>query len=135
MVKIEVTPKSPYDRFAVEQTLENLLINGLFSPERLPEFKAYVQALPDDSVAPKQILLEIVEHMEEEQKKIAMIQAQAQMAQQRAQQFILEDPDAQAEQMAEAQMQLMKQQEAQYAQQEAELDEETAEAEEATDEE
>ena len=69
MVKIEVTPKSPYDRFAVEQTLENLLINGLFSPERLPEFKAYVQALPDDSVAPKQILLEIVEHMEEEQKK------------------------------------------------------------------
>ena len=113
MVKIDVTPKSPYDRFALEQTLENLLLNGMFSAQRLPEFKAYVQALPDDSVAPKQILMEIVEHMEEEQRKIAMIQQQAQLMQQRAQQFIMEDPDGQADQLANAQMQLMQQQQAQ----------------------
>jgi hypothetical protein len=55
--------------------------------------------------------------------------------QQRAQQFLMEDPDGQADQIADARMQLMAQQEAQYAQQEAELDEETAEAEETTDEE
>ena len=121
-VKIDVTPRSPYDRFALEQTLENLLMNGMFSAERLPEFEAYVKALPDDSVAPKQILMEILEDKKEEQRKIAQIQAQAQLMQQRAQQFIMEDPDGQAQQIADAQMQLLMQQEAQYAEQEADLD-------------
>jgi hypothetical protein len=123
-VKIDITPKGVYDRFAQEQTLENLLIQGMFSVERLPEFEAYVKALPDDSVAPKQILMEILEDKKEEQRKIAMIQAQAQMMQQRAQQFLMEDPDGQADQIADAQMRLMMQQEAQFAEQEAELDEE-----------
>jgi putative heme iron utilization protein len=63
--------------------------------------------------------------------QIAQINAQAQMMQQRAQQFLMEDPDGQAQQMADAQMML---QEQQYAEQEAELDEETAEAEAQTDE-
>ena len=134
-VKIDVTPKGVYDRFAQEQTIENLLINGLFSAQRLSEFKAYVKALPNDSVAPKMILEEIVAHAEEEQRKIAMIEARAQMMQQRAQQFLMEDPDGQAQQIADAQMQLLMQKEAEYAEQEAELDEETAEAEEKTDEE
>ena len=123
-VKIDITPKGVYDRFAQEQTLENLLIQGMFSVERLPEFEAYVKALPDDSVAPKQILMEILEDKKEEQRKIATIQAQAQMIQQRAQQFLMEDPDGQADQIADAQMRLMMQQEAQFAEQEAELDEE-----------
>jgi hypothetical protein len=123
-VKIDITPKGVYDRFAQEQTLENLLIQGMFSVERLPEFEAYVKALPDDSVAPKQILMEILEDKKEEQRKIATIQAQAQMMQQRAQQFLMEDPDGQADQIADAQMRLMMQQEAQFADQEAELDEE-----------
>ena len=123
-VKIDITPKGVYDRFAQEQTLENLLIQGMFSVERLPEFEAYVKALPDDSVAPKQILMEILEDKKEEQRKIAAIQAQAQMIQQRAQQFLMEDPDGQADQIADAQMRLMMQQEAQFADQEAELDEE-----------
>ena len=134
-VKIDVTPKGVYDKFAQEQTLENLLLQGLFNAQRLPEFEAYVEALDDDSVAPKQKLKEIVQRMKDEQKKIAMLQAQAQMMQQRAQQFLMEDPDGQADQIADARMQLMAQQEAEYAEQEAELDEETAEAEEATDEE
>lgn len=144
MVKIDVTPKGVYDRFAQEQTLENLLTQGFFNVQRLPEFKRYVEALPDDSVAPKQVLEGIIEKMEEEQKKIAMIEAQAQMMQQRAQQFLMEDPDGQAQQIADAQMQIMQQQmgaqmampeEAQYAEMEAELDAETASAEEETDEE
>ena len=136
-VKIDVTPKGVYDKFAQEQTLENLLLNGMFNVQRLGEFKAYVHALDDDSVAPKMKLLGIIEDMENEQRKIAMIQAQAQAMQQRAQQFLMEDPDAQAEQIADARLQLEAQvaaEEEQYAAQEEELDEETAEAEAATDE-
>ena len=136
-VKIDVTPKGVYDKFAQEQTIENLLINGLFNAQRVGELKAYAKSLDDDSVAPKMKIMEIVEDIEEQQRRIAMIQAQAQMMQQRAQQFLMEDPDGQAEQIADAQMQLeaqMAAQEAEYAEQEAELDEETAEAEEKTDE-
>ena len=143
-VKIDITPKSVYDRFAQEQTIENLLINGLFSAQRLPELKAYVKALDDDSVAPKVKLEEIVEYAEEEQRKIAMIQMQAQLMQQRAQQFLMEDPDGQAQQIADAEAELearsqleaqLAAEEEEYAEQEGELDEETAEAEEETEEE
>jgi hypothetical protein len=101
-VKIDITPKSVYDRFAQEQTLENFLLNGLFSPQRMAEFEAYVEALDDDSVAPKQKLKEILERMKEDQKKIAMIDAQARLMQQRAQQFLMDDPDAQSSMMASA---------------------------------
>ena len=137
-VKIDITPKGVYDRFAQEQTLENLLLQGMFSVERLPEFKKYVKALPDDSVAPKPILEEIVKDAEEEQRKIAEMEAQAQMLMQRAQSFLYEDPDGQADQMAEAEMQLeaeLEDEEAMYAEQEDELDEETADAEEEIEEE
>lgn len=105
-VKIDITPKGVYDKFAQEQTIENLLINGMFSIERLNELKAYANALDDDSVAPKQKILEIIENMEEEQQRIALIEAEAQMMQQRAEQFITGDPDAQAQQIADAQAQL-----------------------------
>ena len=64
----------------------------------------------------------------------AMIQAQAQAMQQRAQQFLMEDPDGQADQMADAAMQLQAEEE-QYAGQEAELDEEVADEEAAVEEE
>ena len=123
-VKIDVTPKSVYDKFAQEQTIENLLVQGFFSAQRVGELETYAEVLDDDSVAPKMKILEAIEHIREEQRKIAMIQAQAQMMQQRAQQFLMEDPDGQADQIADAQMQLMAQQEAQFAQQEQALDEE-----------
>ena len=122
VVKIDVTPKSVYDKFAQEQTIENMLVQGLFNIQRLPELEAYVEALDDDSVAPKRKLEGIIERMKEEQEKIAQIDAQAQMMQQRANQFLMGDPDDQAEQLSDAQVQLM-QQEQEYAQQEAELDE------------
>ena len=139
-VKIDITPKSVYDRFAQEQTLENFLTNGLFHIQRLSELKAYVKALPDDAVAPKVILEGVIEGMEEEQRKIAMLDARAKMMQQRAKQFLLGDVDEQADQIADARAQLdaeaaLEDEEAEYAEQEEELDEETAEAEEETDEE
>jgi len=130
-VKIDVTPKSVYDRFAQEQTIENLLLQGFFSAQRLSELDIYEKVLPDDSVAPKTMIREAVDYMKEEQRKIAMIQAQAQAMQQRAQQFLMGDPDEQADQIADARMQVMAEQEAQYAEQEAELDEEVADEEEA----
>ena len=122
-VKIDITPKSVYDRFAQEQTIENLLTQGFFNAQRVSELEIYYKVLPDDAVAPKVMIGEAIEYMKEEQRKIAMIQAQAQVMQQRAQQFLMEDPDGQAQQIADAQMQLMAQQEAEYAEQEAELDE------------
>ena len=104
-VKVDVTPKGVYDRFAQEQTLENLFTGGWFNVQRLAEFEVYVEALDDDSVAPKMKLKEILERMKEEQRRIAMIEAQAQMMQQRANQFLMGDPDEQSSVMAEAAMQ------------------------------
>ena len=101
-VRIDVTPKSVYDRFAQEQTIENLLINGLFTAQRVAELRAYAEALDDDAVAPKQKILEICDKIEEQQRKIAEIDAQAQMMRQRAQQFLMEDPDGQSARMADA---------------------------------
>ena len=105
-VKVDVTPKGVYDRFAQEQTIENLLLNGMFSAQRVAEFKAYVDALDDDSVAPKMKLKEIVNNILKEQQRIAQIEAQAQIMQQRAQQFLMGDADEQASMMADAQMQM-----------------------------
>ena len=104
-VKIDVTPKGVYDKFAQEQTIENMLLNGLFTPQRLPELKIYYKILPDDCVAPKMAIGEAIEYEEEEQRRIAMIDAQAQMMQARAQQFLMGDPDEQSSMMADAMMQ------------------------------
>ena len=122
-VKIDITPKSVYDRFAQEQTIENLMMNGLFNAQRVSELEVYADLLDDDSVAPKVKIQEAVEKIKDQQRRIAMIEAQAQAMQQRAQQFLMGDPDEQADQIADAQMQIQAQEEA-FAQQEAQLDEE-----------
>jgi hypothetical protein len=126
-VKIDVTPKGVYDKFAQEQTIENLLVQGFFSAQRVSELATYAEVLDDDSVAPKSKIMEAIEHIRDEQRKIAVIQAEAQAMQQRAQQFLMEDPDGQAQQMADAMMQL----EAEYAGQEQQLDEQVADEEQA----
>lgn len=106
VVKIDVTPKGVYDKFAQEQTVENLLTNGFFTAQRVSELATYAAVLDDDAVAPKMKILEAIEHIKEEQRKIAMIEAQAQAMQQRAAQFLAEDPEAQSSQMADAMMQM-----------------------------
>lgn len=105
-VKIDITPKSVFDKFAQEQTLENLFVKGMFNVQKYQELKVYVEALDDDSVAPKQKLLKILENMEAEMNKIAQIKADAQLVQQRFNQFISGSPDSQALQIAEAERQL-----------------------------
>jgi predicted ATP-dependent protease len=72
-------------------------------------------------------LEEIVNNILKEQQRIAQIEAQAQMMQQRAQQFLMGDPDEQASMMTDAQMQLMQQSE----EEPIEGEEEVIEAEEA----
>jgi hypothetical protein len=121
-VKIDITPKSVYDRFAQEQTIENLLMNGFFNPQRLGELKIYHKVLPDDAVSPKVLIGDAIEYMEEQQRNIAMMEAEAQQMMQRAQQFLMGDPDEQASQISDAQLQLMEQ-EAQMAEKEQGLDE------------
>lgn len=125
-VKIDITPKGVYDKFAQEQTLENLLTGGYFNIQRLSELEVYANLLDDDSVAPKMKILEGIDRMKEEQRKIAMIDAQAKLMQQRASQFLMEGPDAQADEIANAMMQMQGQEapiegEAEVAEAEAEL--------------
>lgn len=108
-VKVDVTPKSVYDRFAQEQTIENLLIQGFFSSQKVSELEVYEKVLPDDAVAPKVMIQEAIKYIKEEQQKIAQIQADAQAMQQRANQFLMEDADAQASQIADAQMMMQQQ--------------------------
>ena len=109
-VRIDITPKSVYDRFAQEQTVENLMLQGFFTAQRVGELEVYSKLLDDDSVAPKVKIMEAVEEIKGQQMRIAQIEAQAQQMQQRAQQFLMGDPDEQSSMMADAQLQLMEQQ-------------------------
>ncbi len=106
VVKVDITPRGAFDKYAQEQSLENLLTNGLLNTQRMPELKLYVMALDDDSVMPKEKLLKVIEHWEQEQQKIAMMDARNQAMMQRAEQFFMEDPDGQASQIADAQAQI-----------------------------
>lgn len=101
-VKVDVTPKSVYDRFAQEQTVENLLIQGFFTAQRVSELDIYARLLDDDAVAPKVKIQEAIRSIKEEQRRIAQIEMQAQSMQQRVQQFLMGDPDGQASQIADA---------------------------------
>lgn len=108
-VRIDITPKGVYDKFAQEQTIENLLLQGLFNAQRVSELEVYAKVLDDDSVAPKSKIMEAIEYIKEEQRKIAMIEAQSQAMMQRAQQFLMEDPDGQASMMSDAMMRMQAQ--------------------------
>ena len=106
-VKVDITPKGAFDKFAQESSIENMYVQGMFNVQRLSELKTYVALLDDDSVMPKTKLEEAIEQIEEEQRKIAEINAQARVMQQRAEQFLMEDPEAQASQVLDAEQQMM----------------------------
>lgn len=105
-VKIDITPISAYDKYAQELSMENLLKGGWFSPQKIGQLETYVEALPDNSTMPKQQLLELIKKVKAKQEYIAQIQAQMQTQTQRANQFLQNDPDAQASQIAEAQQRI-----------------------------
>lgn len=95
-VKVDITPKGAFDKYARELSLENYLKQGFFQAQRVSELKYYAEALPDDSVAPKQELLDICDKIMEEQQKIAEINARAQLMQQNYNNFISGTPEDQA---------------------------------------
>lgn len=101
-VTVDITPKSAYDKYAKEVSIENLLKAGYFNAQRLSELKTYVQLLDDDSVMPKNKLEEAISIMEDEQIKIAQMRADAQTMQMRANAYLNATPDDQAQQVAEA---------------------------------
>lgn len=70
-IKIEITPRSPYDRYAQEQSLENLMINEKIT------FEEYVEALEQDSVMPKGKLEKILKKREEKKQQIQQMELQA----------------------------------------------------------
>ena len=105
-VKIDVTPKGAFDKYAQELSLENLLKAGYFAPQMVGQLKIYANALPDDSTMPKQKLLDICEEIEEEQRKIAQINAEAQIMQQRANEFLMGTPEDQANTISDVEKEL-----------------------------
>ena len=87
-VKIDITPKSPYDKYAQELSLENMLKAGYFNIQKLSELEVYVELLDDDSSMPKQKLLDGIKKMKAIQERINSIQNQAQELQMRANQYL-----------------------------------------------
>lgn len=60
-IRIDITPNSPFDKYAIEQSLGNLLTAGHIT------FEEYVKALPEDSAMPKSKLKEILKDREEKE--------------------------------------------------------------------
>lgn len=96
-IKIEITPKSAYDRFAQEQSLENLFMENKITLEE------YADALDEDSVMPKNKLKKIIEQRKINNQKLLQMQKEAQQKQFELEQSLqqeqtLDDMQAQAEQ-------------------------------------
>lgn len=79
-IKVDITPKSPYDRFAQEQSIESLMTAQKIT------FEEYVEALPEDSVMPKYVLQNILKKRQEKQKMIDKMKMKAQEMQSQLQQ-------------------------------------------------
>ena len=87
-IKVDVTPKGVYDRFAQEQTIENMLVQGFFNAQRVSELEIYYKVLPDDAVAPKQLIGEAIKYIKGEQQRIAEMQTRAQKLMQQSEQMM-----------------------------------------------
>ena len=87
-VKVDITPKSPFDKYAQEMSIENMLQAGYFNSQKLSELEVYVSLLDDDSSMPKQKMEEAIKHMKKVQERINQINMQAQEMQAIANQFI-----------------------------------------------
>ena len=100
-VKLDVTSRTPYDKYAQELSLENMYKLGAFNPQKISETRLYAEALPDDATMPKQKILEICDKVDEQQQRIAESEMEAKLMQERANQFLSKDPEEQAEQISD----------------------------------
>lgn len=70
-IKIDITPHSAYDKYAQEQSLENLMLKELIT------FEEYVKALAEDSVMPKTKLEKILKDRRENNQRMLEMEKQA----------------------------------------------------------
>lgn len=70
-IKIDITPHSSYDKYAQEQSLENLMLKQLIT------FEEYVKALSEDSVMPKPKLEKILKDREENNQRMLEMEKEA----------------------------------------------------------
>ncbi len=78
-VKIDITPKGAYDKYAQELSLENMFTNKMIT------FDEYVESLDADSVMPKIKLQNIQKKRNEAQRQINALEQQAQAMKNQAQ--------------------------------------------------
>lgn len=78
-VKVDITPKGAFDKYAQELSLENLFTQGKIT------FEEYVEALEPDSVMPKSKLEVIIKKRQEKDKQINQYEQQALQLKNRAQ--------------------------------------------------
>jgi len=76
-IKIDITPKSAYDKYAQEVSLENLTKSNLFLPENQQLLEDYVSLLDEFSTMPKSKLLELLKRRKERSRAIEEMQMQA----------------------------------------------------------
>lgn len=69
-IKVDITPRGSYDRYAQELSLENLFMSDKIT------FEEYVDSLPADAVMPKATLEKIVTRRKENQARLTQMQMQ-----------------------------------------------------------
>lgn len=84
-IKIDITPKSAYDKYAQEVSLENLAKSNLFLPENQQLLEDYVSLLDEFSTMPKSKLLELLKRRKERSKAIDELERQAELIKQQSQ--------------------------------------------------
>lgn len=70
-IKVDITPRGAYDRYAQEMSLENLFMNDKIT------FDEYVESLPADAVMPKATLEKIVNQRKENAQRLTEMQMEA----------------------------------------------------------
>lgn len=95
-IKIDVTPKSAFDKYAQESSIENLTQSQLFLPQNQQLLEDYVSLLDDDSTMPKSKLLELLKRRRERSKAVEQMELQAQQLKAQAQQNIANQQDIEA---------------------------------------
>lgn len=90
-IKVDITPRSSYDRYAQEQSLENLM-----EAEKIT-FEEYVEALEEDSVMPKAKLEKILKKREEKMQEIQQMEMQANEQQAKLEQQMIIDEKQQTD--------------------------------------
>ena len=95
-IKIDVTPKSAFDKYAQEASIENLTQSQLFLPQNQQLLEDYVSLLDDDSTMPKSKLLELIKRRKERSQAIEQMELQAQQIKAQMQQQMANQQDIEA---------------------------------------